>query len=125
MASLREERQKELRFKIMRLVDEKPSITTREISEKVGISNGAAYYCVAALIDKGLVKLSNFAKSDAKSNYIYVLTPQGISIKAKLTAQFLERKREEYDDLKHEILSLEKDLNVLKKNKGKKFFNNV
>ena len=125
MASLREERQKELRFKIMRLVDEKPSITTREIAEKVGISNGAAYYCVAALIDKGLVKLSNFAKSDAQSNHIYVLTPQGISIKAKLTAQFLERKREEYDDLKHEILSLEKDLNVLKKNKGKKFFNNV
>ena len=57
MASKREERKQEVYFRVMRLIEENPSITTREIALKVGISNGAAYYCVSALIDKGLLKL--------------------------------------------------------------------
>ena len=112
MASQREQQQQETHFKVMRLLDKKPSISTREIAQKVGISNGAAYYCVAALVDKGFVKLKNFTQSKSKANYIYQLTPRGIRAKAKLTSSFLERKRQEYEDLKAEIERLESDLGV-------------
>ena len=112
MASQREQQQEEKRFRIMRLLDEDPSISTREIARRVGISNGAAYYCVTALVDKGFVKLKNFARSKTKSKYIYELTPRGISAKATLTVSFLERKRREYEDLKAEIESLESELGV-------------
>ena len=94
----------------MRLLDEDPSISTREIAQKVGISNGSAYYCVTALIDKGFVKLKNFSQSKTKANYIYELTPRGIRAKAALTVSFLERKRHEYGDLKLEIERLENEL---------------
>ena len=87
----------------MQLVDADPYISTREIAQRVGISNGAAYYCVTALVDKGFVKLKNFTQSRNKANYIYELTPRGIRAKAALTVQFLERKRDEYNDLKAEI----------------------
>ena len=117
MASTREQQQQETHFKVMRLLDEDPSISTREIAKKVGISNGAAYYCVTALIEKGFVKLKNFTQSKTKANYIYELTPRGIRAKAALTSSFLERKRYEYEDLKVEIERLESELGVGKKNK--------
>ena len=112
MASQREQQQQETRFKVMRLLDENPSISTREIARRVGISNGAAYYCVTALVEKGFVKLKNFTQSKTKANYIYELTPRGIRAKAVLAVSFLERKRQEYDDLKLEIEWLENELGV-------------
>ena len=112
MASQREQQQKETRFRVMRLIDKNPSISTREIAREVGISNGAAYYCVTALIEKGFVKLKNFTQSKTKGNYIYELTPRGIRAKAALTVSFLERKKHEYEDLKLEIERLESELGV-------------
>ena len=112
MASQREQQQQETHFRVMRLLDENPSVSTREIAQKVGISNGAAYYCVTALVEKGFVKLKNFTQSKTKANYIYELTPRGIRTKAALTVSFLERKRYEYEDLKAEIERLESELGV-------------
>ena len=94
----------------MRLLVADPSISTREIADKVEISNGAAYYCLTALIEKGFVKLKNFTKSKNKTNYIYEVTPRGIRAKAALTVQFLERKKDEYIELKAEIEILENEL---------------
>ena len=118
MASQREQKQEETRLRVMRLLDENPSISTREIARRVGISNGAAYYCVTALVDKGFVKLKNFTQSKTKANYIYELTPRGIRTKAALTVSFLERKRHEYEDLKAEIERLESELGVEEKVKS-------
>ena len=112
MASKREQQQQDTRFRIIRLLDEDPSISTRGIAQKVGISNGTAYYCVTALVEKGFVKLKNFTQSPTKANYIYELTPRGIRAKATLTVSFLERKKHEYEDLKLEIERLESELGV-------------
>ena len=117
MASRREQQQEETRLRVMRLLDDNPSISTREIARRVGISNGAAYYCVTALVDKGFVKLKNFARSQTKSNYIYELTPRGIRAKAALTVSFLERKKNEYENLKLEIERLESELGIDDKGK--------
>ena len=116
MASNREERQQETHFKVMQLLDEDPNISTRKIAQKVGISNGSAYYCVTALVEKGFVKLKNFTQSKTKANYIYELTPRGIRAKAGLTVQFLERKRTEFNQLKFEIERLENELGVYEQN---------
>ena len=110
MASRRDQRKQDTHFKVMRLLDEDPFISTREIADRLGISNGAAHYCVTALVEKGLVKLKNFALSKKKANYVYELTPRGIRAKASLTVQFLERKKDEYNSLKAEIESLETEL---------------
>ena len=115
MVSNRGERQKETHFKVMRLLEDDPTISTREIAQKVGISNGAAYYCVTALIDKGFVKLKNFTQSKTKSKYIYELTPSGIRTKAALTSQFLARKKIEYNQLVVEIERLENELGLNEK----------
>ena len=85
-------------------------MTTREIAQKVGISNGSAYYLLTSLIDMGFVKLSNFKDSSQKIKYSYLLTPKGIREKALVTNEFLVRKKQEYELLKKEITELERDL---------------
>ena len=110
MVSDRHQRQEETQFRVMRLIAENPTITTRQIADAVGVSNGKAYYCVSALIEVGFVKIKNFSKSERKTSYFYQLTPRGVREKALLTGKFLERKRQEYEALRAEIASLERDL---------------
>ena len=107
MASRREEQQADIRLKVMRLISENPEMSSRQIADKVGISNGSAYYVLKALVDKGFVKLSNFKKNPRKGGYAYLLTPKGIREKSLLTHHFIKRKRQEFEDLRAEIKVLE------------------
>ena len=47
--------------------------------------------------------MENFSKNKTKLNYVYILTPKGITEKTKLTIRFMKRKMKEYDELKKEI----------------------
>ena len=109
MASKRGERNEEARLVIMRLIAKNPNMTTRDVAEAVGVSNGSAYYLVTALVEKGFVKLENFKNNPRKGQYAYLLTPKGIREKSLLTHRFIERKREEFDILKAEIKALEEE----------------
>lgn len=109
LASKREEHRTEVRWRVLRLLSENPGLSTRELASAVGISNGSAYYVVTALLDKGFVKLGNFANNSRKSQYAYLLTPKGIREKTFLTRGFIERKREEFEVLKAEIKALEEE----------------
>ena len=115
MSSKRESHQEEIRFRVLKLINENPKISTREIARLVGISNGAAYYCLSALIKKGLVKFGNFATSKNKRKYAYLLTPRGVKEKTLLTVSFFERKLKEFEDLKKEIHELENEICKSKK----------
>ena len=109
MASRRKELQEDARFRVMKIINQNPEFTTREIAQRVGISNGSAYYLITSLVDKGFVKLSNFKKNSRKMRYYYLLTPKGIREKSLLTHKFLVRKKIEYEVLRKEIIELEKD----------------
>ena len=90
-------------FNILRKIQQKPESSQRELAEDLGFSLGKLNYCLKALKVKGLVKIKNFKKNPNKINYVYVLTPQGVSAKTKLTLNFMKRKMKEYDELKREI----------------------
>ncbi len=103
--------QEEARFQILRHLHDNPELSQRELRERMGISLGAVNYCLKALVDRGLVKAQNFNRNPNKIGYSYFLTPAGISEKTRLTAQFLVRKKNEYDALKKEIRELSLELN--------------
>jgi len=108
VASRRKEHQEDAKFRVFQIINENPQMTTREIAQKVGISNGSAYYLLTSLIDMGFVKLSNFKDSSQKIKYSYLLTPKGIREKSLVTNRFLVRKKQEFEALREEIDSLEK-----------------
>ena len=90
-------------FEVLRKIKIKPETTQRELAEELGFSLGKLNYCLKALRSKGLIKIENFRKNPNKSNYIYVLTPKGISEKTKLTINFMKKTMREYDELKREL----------------------
>ena len=99
-------------MKVMRLISQNPEMSTRQVADEVGISNGSAYYVLTALVEKGFVKLGNFKKSPRKGQYAYLLTPSGVREKSLLTHSFIERKRQEFASLQAEIKALEEEVGV-------------
>ena len=87
----------------LRKIKNKPNSTQRELAVQLGFSLGKLNYCLKALKNKGLVKISNFKKNPSKANYIYILTPKGIAEKSKLTINFMKKKMKEYEELRKEI----------------------
>ena len=88
---------------VLRKIKKKSYSSQRKLAEDLGFSLGKLNYCLKALQEKGLIKIKNFKKNPKKINYIYVLTPKGITEKATLTANFMKRKIKEYDELKSEL----------------------
>ena len=110
MTSRQAQMQEDTYFRVMRILQENPDLTQRELAEKLGVSVGGLNYCPKALMDKGWVKMQNFQNSKNKFKYVYLLTPQGIVERVALTSRFLDRKMQEYEALKAEIESLHKDV---------------
>ncbi len=113
MTSRRSQLQEDTYFRVLRMLQENPDMTQREIAEKIGISTSGLNYCLKALIDKGWVKVQNFSQSKNKFGYIYVLTPQGIAEKALLAGRFLKRKMSEYEQLQAEIEALKVEMSCV------------
>ena len=91
-------------FNVLRRINNKPESTQRELAKDLGFSLGKLNYCIKALQQKGLVKIKNFQSQNDKVSYIrYMLTPKGISLRTKLTIDFMKRKMKEYDELKSEL----------------------
>lgn len=107
--SRRSQLQEDTYFRVMRMLQDNPDLTQREIAQQLGVSTSGLNYCLNALIDKGWVKVQNFQNSKNKFKYVYLLTPQGIAEKMALTDRFLKRKMTEYEALKSEIESLQRE----------------
>ena len=99
-------------YKLLKQLEANPAISQRELAREMGMSLGKVNYCLRALIEKGLIKASNFRNSDNKLSYLYVLTPHGIESKAGITARFLKRKVAEYDALRKEIAELQSEIDA-------------
>ena len=106
MTSRRSKLQEDTYFRVLRILQERPDVTQREIAQLLGVSTSGLNYCLNALIDKGWVKVQNFSDSKNKFGYVYLLTPNGIAEKAALTGRFLQRKLLEYEAMRTEIESL-------------------
>ena len=91
------------RLNILRIIDSEKTHTQREMANNLGISLGKINFCLNELKKKGYIKFKNFKKNKNKLNYIYILTPIGISKKTKLLINFMQRKMKEYDELKKEV----------------------
>jgi MarR family transcriptional regulator, temperature-dependent positive regulator of motility len=89
-----EQQREEVRFRVLRLIENNPEISQRELADEL----------------RGLIKVNNFIRSDNKLAYIYLLTPKGVADKLAITKRFLVRKRQEFEMLKTELEELEKEV---------------
>ena len=97
-------------FRLLKALEEHPDYSQRDLAEATGLSLGRTNYVLHALMEKGMVKIGKFLRSDKKlSKTTYILTPAGFKHRLELTQGYIERKRTEYEALRLEIEALEKD----------------
>lgn len=103
--------QEQVQFRILRTIEQNPEITQRELARQLGVSNGKAHYLIAALIEKGLLKMENFRRSDNKiAKVVYLLTAEGVNNRLQLTRDYLARKEAEYIALQQELSVLRAEI---------------
>lgn len=90
-------------FRVLDKIDQKDTLTQRQLARESGISLGQVNYVLKSLLEKGLIKIRSFRKSTDKSVYSYLLTPKGIEIKSKAAVNFVVSKLEEYHQLQTKL----------------------
>lgn len=95
---------------LMRRLADAPDTSQRDLARDMGVSLGRLNYALRALVDRGWVKVGNFNRSQHKMGYAYLLTPEGLRAKTRLTRSFLEKKMREYDSLRAEIETLRREM---------------
>lgn len=98
-------------FHLLNELEKQEALSQRELSKKLGYSLGKINFILKSLVEKGLIKIDNFAHSNQKTKYCYVLTPEGIKQKYQITKAFIERKEAEFEKLKKEIEKAKKSIN--------------
>lgn len=93
----------EVHLRMLRLLENNPGLTQRDMTQGLDISLGKVNYCLSELSKQGLIRIERFRNAPKKTAYMYHLTPMGIEAIGKLAFNFLKRKIQEYDDLKREI----------------------
>ena len=99
-----------INYGLLKTLQANPELSQRELARRLGVSLGKVNFCLNALIEKGCVKVDNFRNSDNKLAYAYLLTPNGVEQKARLTVEFLQIKSQQYQQLRGEIARLKREL---------------
>ena len=102
--------EQEIRYRLLKILAEKPKLGQREMATKMGISLGKVNFCVSELAAKGWIKITRLKSARKKIPYIYMLTPKGLEEKGNLTVRFLRRKLAEYEEIKKQILELHNEV---------------
>jgi EPS-associated MarR family transcriptional regulator len=96
-------------YGLLKTLEENPGLSQRDLAKRLGVSLGKINFCLNALVAKGSLKINNFRNSDNKLAYAYLLTPNGVELKARMTMQFLKYKVQEYEKLRAEIEELQRE----------------
>ena len=72
-------------LEILKSVEEKNTITQRELAKRTGLSLGSVNVLLKRLIHKGFVKIEHINSKTLR----YILTPKGLMEKARLTYKYI------------------------------------
>ncbi len=96
----------EIRYRLLKLLEERPHLTQRELAKAMGISLGKVNYCLRAFAEEGWIRIKRYSRSSRKAGYVYLLTPKGLREKSRATLRFLQHKLRQYEKIKQEIAQL-------------------
>jgi EPS-associated MarR family transcriptional regulator len=96
-------------YGLLKTLADEPNLSQRDLAKRLGVSLGKVNFCLNALIAKGCLKADNFRNSENKLAYAYLLTPQGVEQRARMTVEFLQIKIQEYEKLRIEIVQMTRE----------------
>jgi EPS-associated MarR family transcriptional regulator len=97
-------------YKVIKEIENNPEHTQRTLADKLGVSLGKINYVLTGLIEKGLIRAKKLKNEPENIRWNYLLTRKGIQEKVLLTKNYLKRREEEFEELRHEIEVLKKEV---------------
>ena len=95
--------EQEIHYLLLKILAEEPRTSQREMARRTGVSLGKTNCVLTELANKGIITIRGFKSARYKIPYTYMLTPEGLEEKSKITLKFLKRKLSEYEEMKRQI----------------------
>jgi DNA-binding MarR family transcriptional regulator len=80
-----EEKNRELT--LLEQIERDPDVTQASLAIQLGVAVGTVNWHIKRLIDKGYVKVKRAERKKLR----YIITPEGIALRARLTVDYIER----------------------------------
>ncbi len=84
-------------LKVLETIEQDSELPQRAIARRTGLNLAKVNFLLRKLAEKGMVKLRRVRENPHKLRYLYLLTPEGMAEKTRLTYRFLRRQLGEYD----------------------------
>jgi DNA-binding MarR family transcriptional regulator len=83
-------------------IEADPDITQANLADKLGVAVGTVNWHIKRLINKGYIK----AKRARRKKLRYIITPEGLALRAKLTVKYVENQMRLYRQSRQRIKEL-------------------
>ncbi|MBD3315893.1 MAG: MarR family EPS-associated transcriptional regulator [Chitinivibrionales bacterium] len=97
-------------YKLIKEIERNPSHTQRSLARKLDVSLGKVNYMLAGLVEKGLIRARKLKNQPGNVRWQYILTPEGMHEKVRITRRYLRQRIVEFNALQREIESLEREI---------------
>jgi EPS-associated MarR family transcriptional regulator len=99
-----------IEYRILKELQDNPAHTQRSLADRLDVSLGKINYVLSGLANKGLIKARKLKNKPGQIRWQYILTPQGISEKIRITRSYLRRRVWEFETICRELEVLEKEV---------------
>ena len=83
-----------------------PDINQATLAERLDVAVGTVNWHIKRLVSKGYVK----AKRAQRKKLRYIITPEGIALRAKLTVQYIENQMRLYRETRQNVINILTDI---------------
>ena len=87
---------------LLEQIENDPDITQATLADKLDVAVGTVNWHIKRLIDKGYVK----AKRAQRKKLRYIITPEGLALRAKLTIKYVENQMRLYRQTRGDVKTL-------------------
>jgi predicted transcriptional regulator len=94
---------------LLEQIEQDPDVTQATLADQLGVAVGTVNWHIKRLVEKGYVK----AKRAQRKKLRYIITPEGIAFRARLTVNFIENSMHLYRRTRQRVLELLAELNAL------------
>ena len=83
-------------------IESDPDITQASLADSLGVAVGTVNWHLKRLVSKGYVKVKRAQRRKLR----YIITPQGISLRARLTLEYVDRSMRLYRQTRRQVRDL-------------------
>jgi predicted transcriptional regulator len=94
---------------LLEQIEKNPDVTQASLADQLGVAVGTVNWHIKRLIEKGYVK----AKRAQRKKLRYIITPEGIAFRARLTVNFIENSMLLYRRTRQRVLELLTEVRAL------------